>query len=156
MVYLKQNVIFATKITKKMEIPKLYVKNEKGRYEPYREPEPPYDNVLYRKVMRGKKAVYEPQSMCSDKGLEEGVWVVTKHTYGKSYTRGKYLNDCFMCLKASDIQDTPLSKLGGMDKLADWLCHNWDRLPQDTSRYDLSRAIVGILFEYEKEKENGK
>ena len=135
-----------------MEKPKLYVKNEKGRYEPYREPEPPYNNVLYRKVMRGKKVVYEPQSMCSDVGLNEGVWVVTKHTYGKSYTSGKYLNDCFMCLKASDIQDTPLSKLGGMDKLADWLCYNWDRLPQDTSRYDLCRAIVGILFEYEKEK----
>lgn len=139
-----------------MEKPKLYVKNEKGRYEPYREPEPPYDNVLYRKVMRGKKVVYEPQSMCSDKGLEEGVWVVTKHTYGKSYTRGEYLNDCFMCLKASDIQDVSLAKLGGMDKLADWLCHNWDRLPQDTSRYDLSRAIVGILFEYEKERDKSK
>ena len=94
-----------------MDRPKLYIKNKKGRYEPYREPEPPFDNVLYRKVQRGKKFVYEPQSMCIDKGLEEGVWVVVKHMYGKSYTTGKYLNDCFMLLKACDIQETPLSKL---------------------------------------------
>lgn len=139
-----------------MEKPKLYVKNEKGSYEPYREPEPPFDNVLYRKVMRGKKVVYEPQSMCSDKGLEEGVWVVTKHIYGKSYITGKYLNDCFMCLKASDIQETPLSKLGGMDKLADWLSHHWNELPKDVSQYDRCRAIVGKLFEYEKYRKDGK
>ena len=136
-----------------MEKQKLYIKNEKGRYEPYREPEPPFDNVLYRKVQRGKKFVYEPQSMCFDKGLEEGVWVVVKHIYGKSYSTGKFLCDSFMCLKASDIQETPLSKLGGMDKLADWLCHNWDKLPKNKSQYDLCRAIVGLLFQYEKGKE---
>ena len=137
-----------------MEKPKLYVKNEKGRYEPYREPEPPYNNVLYRKVKRGNKILYEPQSMCSDKGLEEGVWVVVKNTYGKSYTSGKYLNDCFMCLKASDIQDVSLAKLGGMEKLANYLSFRWGDLPRNVSQADLCRAIVGILFEYEKEKEN--
>ena len=91
--------------------------------------------------------------MCIDKGLEEGVWVVVKHLYGKSYTTGKYLHDCFLCLKASDIQETPLSKLGGMDKLADWLSHNWDKLPKQTSQYDFCRAIVGMLFQYENRKD---
>lgn len=129
--------------------PTLYTKNEKGRYEVYKDPEPPFDNVLYRKYVRGKKTYYEPVSMCLEKDLDEGVWVVTKHIYGKSYANGKYLNDCFLCLKASDIQDVSLAKLGGMDKLADWLCHNWDRLPQGKSQYDLARAIVGILMEYE-------
>lgn len=133
-----------------MEKPmQLFYKDEKGRYRVYQEPEPPFDNVLYRKVKRGKKIVYEPQSMCIDTGLEEGVWVVVKHFYGKSYTTGKYLHDCFLCQKASDIQETPLSKLGGMDKLADWLCHNWDKLPKNTSQYDFCRAIVGLLFQYE-------
>lgn len=139
-----------------MEKQKLYIKNEKGRYEVYHDPEPPFDNVLYRKVKRGGKFVYEPRSMCLDIELEEGVWVVTKHTYGKSYASGKYLNDCFLCLKASDIQDVSLAKLGGMDKLADWLCHNWDRLPKGKSQYELACAIVGILMEYEKENKNGK
>ena len=133
--------------------PKLYVKNDKGRYEPYKEPEPPFDNVLYRKVRRGNKTYYEPQSMCVDKGLEEGVWVVVKHVYGKCYSNGEYLYDCFRCLKASDIQETPLSKLGGMDKLADWLCHNLDKLPENASKYDFCRAIVGLLFQYENQKD---
>ena len=136
-----------------MEKQKLYIKLPNGRYQAYQEPEPPFDNVLYRKVLRGKKVIYEPQSMCSDKGLEEGVWVVTKLIYGKSYSTGKYLYDCFMCLKASDIQDVQLSKLGGMNKLADYLSHNWDKLPKNKSQYDLCRAIVGLLFNYEKAKD---
>ncbi len=132
-----------------MEKPmQLFYKDEKGRYRVYQEPEPPFDNVLYRKVKRGKKIVYEPQSMCSDKGLEEGVWVVTKHLYGKSYSTGMYLRDCFMCQKASDIQDADLSKLGGMDKLADFLCHHWNELPRDKSQHDFCRAVVGLLFKY--------
>jgi len=143
-----------------METPKkIYYKDEKtGRYRELKTPEPPFSNALYRKVVRGKKTYYEPVSMCISRDLEEGVWVVVKNCYGKSFTNGKYLNDCFMCLKASDIQETPLSKLGGMDKLADWLCHNWDKLPKNKSVYDLCRAIVGVLFQYEenKKEKNGK
>lgn len=133
--------------------PTLYTKNERtGRYEVYHAPEPPFDNVLYRKYVYGKKAYYMPVSMRIEKDLDEGVWVVTKHIYGKSYTSGMYLRDMFMCQKASDIQEVPLAKLGGMDKLADWLCCHWDELPKDRSKYYLCRAIVGMLFNYEKDK----
>lgn len=134
-----------------MEKLKLYIKNEKGRYVEYQEPEPPFDNVLYRKVVRGKKVTYEPRSMCLDTGLEEGVWVVVKHKYSKSYSSGKYLNACFMCMKASDIQHVSLAKLGGMDKIADVLCRHWDELPKESSLYDKCRAIVGLIFKYEYE-----
>ena len=130
-----------------MEKKQLYIKNEKGRYEPYREPEPPYDNCLYRKV--GKK--YEPTSMCVTRDLEEGVWVVTKHVYGKSVSSGMYLRDCFMCQKASDIQEVSLAELGGLDKLADWLCTHWGEVPRDKSVYDICRGIVGILRRYKEE-----
>ena len=132
--------------------PTLYTKNEKGRYEVYKAPEPPFDNVLYRKYVFGKKVYYKPVSMCIEKDLGEGVWVVTKHTYSKSYASARYLNDCFLCWKASDIQETPLSKLGGMDKLADWLYHNWDKLPKGKTTYELCHAIVGLLFQYENDK----
>ncbi len=132
---------------------KLYYKNEKGRYVEYVEPSPPYNNALYRKVRRGKKYCYEPISMRLYDTLDEGVWVVAKHTYGRSITRGMYLRDMFMCQKASDIQDVSLAKLGGMEKLADWLCHNYDKIPKPTERstHDICRAIVGILFDYEKQ-----
>ena len=129
-----------------MEKQKLYVKNEKGRYEEYREPVQEYDNKLYCKV--GKK--YELCSMLMTNDLPEGVWVVTKHKYGKSFASGKYLYENFMCMKAGDIQDVSLAKLGGMDKLADYLCHNWDKLPKNSSQYELCQAIVGILFNYNK------
>lgn len=133
-----------------MEKPKLYVK-ENGRYREYKDPEPPFDNALYRKSVRGKKTYYDPVSMLQTRDLDEGVWVVVKNIYSKSYTSGKYLNDCFMCLKASDIQDVSLAKLGGMDKLADYLCNRWDELPKDKSRADLCRAIVGLLFQYKND-----
>ena len=134
----------------------LYEKNERGRYVPYREPEPPFNNVLYRKVTRGNKVEYQPTSMCMTKDLGEGVWVVTKNLYGKSYASGKYLYDSFLCMKASDIQEVELSKLGGMNKLADFLCSNWDKLPKDKSLYDRCRAIVGLMFKYEKERKEKK
>lgn len=134
-----------------MDKKNLYVKNEKGRYELYKEPEPPFNNVLYRRYKRGDKNIYVPQSMLTYNDLDEGVWVVTKHRYGKSYSTGRYLNDCFMLLKASDIQETPLSKLGGMEKLASWLSCHWDELPKGRSQYEFCCAIVKTLFDYEKE-----
>ena len=135
-----------------MEKKQLYIKNPNGRYEPYREPEPPYDNCLYRKV--GKR--YEPCSMLMTNDLGEGVWVVTKHPYGRRITSGMYLRDMFMCQKASDIQDIPLSTLGAMDKLAEHLSRHYDELPKNVSQADLCRAIVGLLFKYENERDNGK
>ena len=136
-----------------MEKQKLYVKLPNGRYEEYREPVQEYDNKLYRKVMRGSKAYYEPCSMLMTNDLPEGVWVVVKHKGSKSISSGKYMLENYMCLKAGDIQEMSLSKLGGMDKLADYLSCNWDKLPKNKSQYDLCRAIVGLLFNYEKEKD---
>lgn len=131
-----------------MEKPKLYVKNDKGRYVPYQEPIQEYDNKLYRKV--GKR--YEPCSMCLTNDLGEGVWVVVKHKGSKSITSGKYMLENYMCLKASDIQEVSLAKLGGMERFAHHLSQHWNELPKNVSQYELCRAIVGILLEYEKER----
>lgn len=83
--------------------------------------------------------------------LGEGVWVVVKHIGSKSITSGLYMRDMYMCQKASDIQDVSLAKLGGMERLADYLSNHWDELPKNTSTYDFCRAIVGMLFKYEKD-----
>lgn len=135
-----------------MEKPKLYVKNDKGRYVPYQEPIQEYDNKLYRKV--GKR--YEPCSMCLTNDLGEGVWVVVKHKGSKSITSGKYMLENYMCLKASDIQEVSLAKLGGMERFAHHLSQHWNELPKNVSQYELCRAIVGILLEYEKERYKSK
>lgn len=130
--------------------PKLYIKNAKGRYEEYKEPVQEYDNKLYRKV--GNK--YEPCSMLMTKDLDEGVWVVTKHKCSKSYASGKYLLENYMCLKASDIQEVSLAKLGGMEKLAHYLSQHWEELPANASQYERCQAIVGLLFKYENQNES--
>lgn len=129
---------------------KLYIKNERGRYEEYQEPIQEHDNKLYRKI--GKK--YVPCSMLMTDDLPEGVWVVTKDYSHKSIVNGKYLLEKYMCLKASDIQEVSLAKLGGMERLSERLSNHWDELPKKTSQYDLCRAIVGLLFKYEKENKD--
>ena len=136
-----------------MEKQKLYVKLPNGRYEEYREPIQEYDNKLYRKVVRGSKVHYEPCSMLMTNDLPEGVWVVVKHKGSKSISSGKYMLENYMCLKAGDIQEMSLAKLGGMERLAHYLSQHWNELPNDWSQYDLCRAIVGLLFQYEKDKE---
>ena len=136
-----------------MEKQKLYVKLPNGRYEEYREPVQEYDNKLYRKVVRGNRVHYEPCSMLMTNDLPEGVWVVVKHRGSKSISNGRYMLENYMCLKTGDIQDVSLAKLGGMEKLAHHLSQHWNELPRDWSQYDLCRAIVGLLFQYEKEKE---
>ena len=135
-----------------MEKQKLYVKLPNGRYTEYREPVQEHDNKLYRKTMRGNKACYEPCSMLMTDDLPEGVWVVVKHKGSKSFSSGKYLYENYMCMKAGDIQEVSLAKIGGMERLAHYLSQHWNELPKNNSQYDICRAIVGLLFNYEKEK----
>ena len=136
-----------------MEKQKLYVKLPNGRYEEYREPVQEYDNKLYRKVVRGNRVQYEPCSMLMTDDLPEGVWVVVKHRGSKSISNGRYMLENYMCMKAGDVQDVSLAKLGGMEKLAHHLSQHWNELPKDWSQYDLCRAIVGLLFQYNKDKD---
>lgn len=127
---------------------KLYVKNANGRYEEYREPIQESDNKLYQKV--GKK--YEPCSMLMTQDLDEGVWVVVKHHGCKSMMSGKYLLDRYMCMKAGDIQEVSLAKLGGMERLTHTLMRHWEELKKSSCCVDeLCAAIVGLLFKYEEE-----
>lgn len=134
-----------------MKQPQLYIKNDKGRYVPYVEPQQERDNKLYRK--EGNR--YVPCSMLMTDDLPEGVWVVTKHPGGRSITNGKYLYERYGCYKASDIQDVPLATLGGLERLAHTLSSHWSELPRDTSQYDLCRAIVGLLYKYQQPEKTG-
>lgn len=127
--------------------PTLYTKEPNGRYKKYVEPEPIFDNALYRRI--GKK--YEPVSLMMDAySLPEGVWVVLKHKHSTQYANADYLRKVFKLEKASDIEETPLSKIGGMAKLGDYLAINWGKITGDTV-YEQCYSIVKILFDYEKE-----
>lgn len=87
----------------------LYIKNEKGRYEPYELPKPDVSDTAYRKI-NGK---YEPVGLFYDRDcLTEGVWVVyARH----GYCNGKYLKEQFAMDKVSGIEYPTIAQLGGME-----------------------------------------
>ena len=128
-----------------MENKKLYYKDEKGRLREYKEPKT--DNALYRKV--GKR--YEPVGMCDAvNAWGEGVYAVIKKHIGKHIIEEQYMRKIFRTCKCGDISDVSVSKLGGMTKLADWLCKNWGEVTGD-SVYERCASIVGILMRYDDE-----
>ena len=129
---------------------KLYTKEPNGRYKEYIEPEIE-DNSLYRKV--GKKYVRVGVSESAD-ALGEGVWVICKCKSSKTFTSEEYLRKLYRCTKAADIKKVSAAEIGGMEKLAHYLSSRLDELDGSRgSRYDYARRIVGILFDYDKEKE---
>lgn len=133
-----------------MSKPQLYIKNEKGRYEPYKLPEPEVDNKLYRKI-NGKYYAWE-MDLRNDH-LPEGVWVITRHKSCTSFTSGSYLREQFKLDKASDIKEISLAELGSLEKLTREVL---DALPSDyrnRTTNDLVHLIVGKIYELSKEKE---
>lgn len=92
-----------------MKKPQLYVKNERGRYEPYELPKPDISSTAYRKI-NGK---YEPVGLFYSRDmLTEGVWVV-HHKHG--YCNGEYLKNKFLLEKVSNLQYPTIAELGGME-----------------------------------------
>ena len=130
-----------------MKKPQLYIKNEKGGYEPFNPPEIEVDNKLYRKI-NGK---YHPWEMdLRNEHLPEGVWVITRHKSCTSFTSGKYLREQFRLDKASDIKEVSLAELGSLEKLTREVL---DALPSDyrnRTTNDLVHLIVGTIFELNK------
>ena len=130
-----------------MKQPKLYTKNEKGRYEEYQIPDFDMVDTLFRRI-NGK---YVPVSTsCSNNDLPEGIWVVTRDRSSREIISGKYLEELMMLEKASDLKEMPsLAELGGWQKCAKWVLNNIGDITKMTKN-DLVYAIVGKVFEYNK------
>ena len=98
-----------------MKQPKLYTKNEKGRYEEYQIPDIDVSETLFRRI-NGK---YVPVSTTYAKDLPEGAWVVTRGSSCREIIRGQYLKEIMKLDKASDLQEMPsLAELGRWQKCA--------------------------------------
>ena len=92
-----------------MKQPKLYTKNEKGRYVEYQIPDLDVSETLFRRI-NGR---YVPVSVNCTNDLSEGVWVVTRGRSSREIINGKYLKELMMLDKVYDIKEMPcLDELG--------------------------------------------
>ena len=129
--------------------PKLYIKNEKGRYEEYQIPDIDISETLFRRI-NGK---YVPVSTTCTNDLPEGVWVVTRGSSCREIMRGQYLKELMKLDKASDLKEMPsLAELGGWQKCAQWVLDEIGDFESMTMK-EIVYAIVGKVYEYSKRED---
>ena len=129
-----------------MKTPKLYTKNEKGRYEEYQIPDMDVSKTLFRRI-NGK---YVPVSVWLTNDLPEGIWVVTRGRSSREIISGKYLKELMMLDKVSDLKEMPsLAELGGWHKCAKYVLDEIKDFSNMTMR-EIVDAVVGKVYEYSK------
>ena len=132
-----------------MKQPKLYTKNDKGRYVEYQIPDIDVSETLFRRI-NGK---YVPIAVNCTNFLPEGVWVVTRRRGSREIINGKYLRELMLLDKASDLREMPnLAELGGMRKCANYVLDTIGDISTMTKN-EIVNAIVGKVFEYSKKGE---
>lgn len=132
------------------KIPKLYIKNEKGRYEEYQIPDLDVSETLFRRI-NGK---YVPVSINRTNDLPEGVWVVTRGRSSREIISGKYLKELMMLNKVSDLKEMPsLAELGDWHKCANYVLNEIGDFESMTMN-EIVNAIVGKVFEYSKKSKD--
>ena len=129
-----------------MKHPKLYTKNEKGRYEEYQIPDMDVSETLFRRV-NGR---YVPVSILCANDLPEGVWVVTRGRSSREIISGKYLKELMMIDKVSDLKEMPnLAELGDWHKCANYVLNEIGNFESMTMN-EIVCAGVGKVFEDSK------
>lgn len=144
-----------------MKKQKLYIKNEKGRYEEFKPERKTDDSDLYFRKVNGKYMPcgrYEGHEM-----IGEGVWVVVSNLSmcSSQCTSADYLKDLFQIQKVSGIEEVSIAKLGGLEKYYDYVASEWNKYYKDymlghewsPSNSDAIHFIIGKVFEFnEKQK----
>ena len=132
-----------------MKHPKLYTKNEKGRYEEYQVPDMDISETLFRRI-NGK---YVPVSILCTNDLPEGVWIVTRGRSRREVISGQYLKELMMLDRVSDLKEMPnLDELGDWQKCANYVLNEIGDI-YSMSKYEIVFAVVGKVFEYSKKRE---
>lgn len=135
---------------------KLYIKNDKGRYEEYKPELKTEDSDLFFRKVRGK---FIPCGRTEHiELLGEGVWVVLSNlSYcSKSISSGDYLKELFQIHKVSGIEEVSIAQLGSLEKYADYVKHEWNEYYRNDmlghewspSNSDVIHFIIGKVFEY--------
>ena len=131
-----------------MKQPRLYTKNEKGRYEEYQIPDMDVSETLFRRI-NGK---YIPVSVNYTNDLSEGVWVVTRGRSSREIISGKYLKELMRLDKVADLKEMPsLAELGDWQKCAKYALDEIGNFESMTMN-EIVYAVVGKVFEYSKKR----
>ena len=131
-----------------MKQPKLYTKNEKGRYEEYQIPDMDVSETLFRRI-NGK---YIPVSVNYTNDLSEGIWVVTRGRSSREIISGKYLKELMRLDKVADLKEMPsLAELGDWQKCAKYALDEIGNFESMTMN-EIVYAVVGKVFEYSKKR----
>ena len=133
-----------------MKLPKLYIKNDKGGYEPYSIPEHDIDKTMYRRI-NGK---YVPVSMLVDDDIPEGIWVVTSRPSVRSITNGTYLRESFKLDKVANLQRFPMTKIASMKQCVDHILWNERFSIDGKSVHDIVSEVVGMVYKYNEDLAN--
>ena len=131
-----------------MKHPKLYTKNEKGRYEEYQIPDMDVSETLFRRI-NGK---YVPVSVNCTNDLPEGVWVVTRGRGSRETISGEYLKDLFTLNKMSNIEKVSFAELADMHRTANEIV---GRMPDEyrcKNLIEIVHTTLRLLKEIQDEK----
>lgn len=139
-----------------MKKQKLYIKNEKGRYEEYKPQMKADDGNLFFRKVKGK---YVPCGRHEHiDRLSEGVWVVLSNLShcSSQMASADYLRDLFQINKVSGIEEVSISKLGGLERYYDYVASEWNKYYKDymlghewsPSNSDAIHFIIGKVFDF--------
>ena len=144
------------KENKTMKKQKLYIKNEKGRYEEYKPQMKADDENLFFRKVKGK---YVPFGRIANGDMiHEGVGVVLSNlSYcSRQMASADYLKDLFQIQNVSGIEEVSIAKLGGLERYYDYVASEWNKYYKDymlwhewsPSNSDVIHFIIGKVFEF--------
>lgn len=136
-----------------MKKQQLYIKNDKGRYEPYK-PKEIEDKNVYRKI--GNKYVPYGRRLNEDY-LTDGVYVVRSDKSGgiRGFATLGYLEECYRIDKVSKNYRITTEQLASLEDYSDYAYKELQkfRMERHTEGYGLSTAeeiacVIGSVFKF--------
>lgn len=129
--------------------PKLYYKNEKGRYIEYKEPKREDCNVYYK----NHKDQYIPMGIISsDKWTGDGLWLVRKQ--GKNMLNADHYAERWGITKVSDVPRTDMTKIGTAadihEAIDKFLFKKYGYTIGNIPHQDLADEITNVLMNIEE------
>lgn len=132
----------------------LYIKNNKGRYEPYEPPKVNVSDTLFLKA--GNRYIPYGKKLDTDY-LTDGVYVVRSDKQGgmRSFASVGYLEECYRIDKVSNNYRITTEQMASLEDYSDYVCKELQkfRTERHTNGYGLSTAeevacVIGSVFKF--------